>query len=134
MLPKERDELVEALLKKLRYKAGAALVLNAPEGYRLGIESDAEPDKTYDFVQLFVHHAQETNDWLPKVIPLLNEDAVFWITYPKQSSKLKTDINRDSLAAMVQANTAYRPVSNVAVDDTWSALRFRHRDKVKSSK
>ncbi|WP_205510362.1 hypothetical protein [Paenibacillus elgii] len=125
---------MEALLKKLRYKEGAALVLNTPEGYRLGIESGTEPDKTYDFIQLFVHHAQETDDWVPKVIPLLNEDAVFWITYPKQSSKVKTDINRDSLAAMVQAKTAYRPVSNVAVDDKWSALRFRHQDKVKTSK
>ncbi|WP_251577347.1 hypothetical protein [Paenibacillus sp. MER TA 81-3] len=57
---------------------------------------------------------------------------MFWITYPKQSSKVKTDINRDILAAMVQNSTTYRVVSNVAVDEKWSALRLRPQDKVKS--
>ncbi|MFB7814839.1 hypothetical protein [Paenibacillus chitinolyticus] len=126
----------EELLKKLRYKEGPALVLNAPEGYRLGIETEAanqEEDKAA-FLQLFVNHGQEVDEWVPKVIPMLREDAVFWITYPKQSSKVKTDINRDTLAARVQNNTEYRPVSNVAVDDKWSALRFRRSDLVKPKK
>jgi len=126
----------EELLKKLRYKEGPALVLNAPEGYRLGIETEAagrEEDKAA-FLQLFVNHGQEVDEWVPKVIPMLREDAVFWITYPKQSSKVKTDINRDTLAARVQNNTEYRPVSNVDVDDKWSALRFRRSDLVKPKK
>lgn len=126
----------EELLKKLRYKSGQALILNAPEGYTLGIEtgSDAGPEAKFEFVQLFVNNAAEVDEWAPKAIPLLNEEAVFWITYPKQSSKVKTDINRDTLAEQMQKNTAYRPVSNVAVDDKWSALRFRLKDKVKSKK
>ncbi|SEG26972.1 hypothetical protein [Paenibacillus sp. UNC499MF] len=126
----------EELLKKLRYKEGRALVLNAPEGYRLGVEAEtgSPPEDKADFVQLFVNDGQEADEWVPKVIPMLREDAVFWITYPKQSSKVKTDINRDTLAAKVQNNTEYRPVSNVAVDDKWSALRFRRSDLVKSKK
>ncbi len=124
----------EELLKKLRYKQGRATVLNAPEGYRLGIETEGETAGSYDFIQLFANHAQEVRDWVPKVIPLLQEDAVFWITYPKQTSKVKTDINRDSLWSLVQGISPYRPVSNVAVDDKWSALRFRHQDKVKAGK
>ncbi|WP_019423355.1 hypothetical protein [Paenibacillus sp. OSY-SE] len=120
------------LLKKLRYKAGRAAVLNAPEGYHLGVEDGTEAAGRYDFVQLFVNDAQEVDAWIPKVLPLLNEEAVFWITYPKQSSKVKTDINRDILAAMVQNSTTYRVVSNVAVDEKWSALRLRPQDKVKS--
>lgn len=126
----------EELLKKLRYKEGRALVLNAPEGYRLGIETETggSPEDKADFVQLFVNDGKEADEWVPKVIPILREDAVFWITYPKQSSKVKTDINRDTLAAKVQNNTEYRPVSNVAVDDKWSALRFRRSDLVKSKK
>ncbi|TVY12029.1 hypothetical protein [Paenibacillus cremeus] len=116
----------EELVKKLRYKAGQAAVIHAPEGYRLGIETESADAKgPFDFVQLFVADSQEVNQWLPKVLPLLGDDAVFWITYPKQSSKVKTDLNRDRLAALVQDTTPYRPVSNVAVDDKWSALRFR---------
>ncbi|WP_409347005.1 hypothetical protein [Paenibacillus sp. MBLB4367] len=125
---------MEELLKKLRYKDGRAAVWNAPEGYFLGIEEEKSAEGTYDFVQVFVNNADEATEWAPKAIGYLNEDAVFWITYPKQSSKVKTDINRDSLAALVQNITPYRPVSNVAVDDKWSALRFRPVDKVKSGK
>ncbi|SDN41817.1 hypothetical protein SAMN04487897_102851 [Paenibacillus sp. yr247] len=122
----------EELLKKLRYKQGRALVLYAPEGYELGVEEPVEPNGTYDFVQLFVNNAAEVAEWTPKAIPYLNDDALFWITFPKQISKVKTDINRDILFTLVQEITDYRPVSNVAVDDKWSALRLRHQDKVKS--
>ncbi|UFJ42616.1 hypothetical protein LOK74_09035 [Brevibacillus humidisoli] len=126
------------LLKKMHYKSGRAVVLNAPDGYRLGIETDEvfgdETDGKYDFVQLFVNNAAEVEKWLPKVIGMLNEDAVFWITYPKQSTKIKTDINRDSLAQMVQNQSPYRAVSNVAVNEKWSALRFRPQDKAKARK
>lgn len=122
------------LVKKLRYKEGRAVVINAPDGYRLGIEEEGALSGPYDFLQLFVHNAEETDEWIPKVMPLLKEDAVFWITYPKQSAKMKTDINRDRLAAMVQNKTSYRAVGNVAVDEKWSALRFRPVDLVKPRK
>ncbi|WNQ12033.1 hypothetical protein MJA45_02940 [Paenibacillus aurantius] len=124
----------EELLKKLKYKEGRALVLNAPEGYRLGVEEEGSPEGTYPFVQLFVNDSSEVEKWVPETVPFLAEDAVFWITYPKQSSKIKTDVNRDRLWSLVEGKAPYRPVSNVAVDDTWSALRFRHVDKVKPKK
>ncbi|WP_084224908.1 hypothetical protein [Paenibacillus pectinilyticus] len=127
------DDLVqEELLKKLRYKEGRALIMQAPEGYVLGIEDAGEPSGTYDFIQLFVNHAADVNAWIHKALAYLNEDAMFWITYPKQSSKVKTDINRDSLFTLINDATDYRVVSNVAVNDTWSALRLRHKSKVKS--
>ncbi|MFE5319845.1 hypothetical protein ACFQ88_14160 [Paenibacillus sp. NPDC056579] len=122
----------EALLKKLRYKEGRALVVNAPAGYKLGVEGTDTAEGLYEFVQLFVSNAEELKERLPQVTPLLKEDALFWITYPKQSSKLKTDINRDVLFTLVAELSPYRCVSNVAVDETWSALRFRHQDKVKT--
>lgn len=46
---------------------------------------------------------------------------VVWILYPKAN---RTDINRDSLWQMI-APYGFRPITQVAVDDTWSALRFR---------
>lgn len=122
----------DELLKKLRYKQGRALILQAPEGYKLGIEDNEEPNGTYDFVQLFVNNAAEVAEWAPKAIAFLNDEAVFWITYPKQSSKVKTDINRDILWKLMDEKTDYRLVSNVAVDDKWSALRLRHKSKVKT--
>ncbi|MFF2091500.1 hypothetical protein [Paenibacillus sp. NPDC058174] len=124
----------EALVKKMHYKQGSAAVLHAPEGYALGIESGDGQDGPYAFVQLFVSSLSNAAEKIPQTLPLLSEDAVFWITYPKKGPKIKPDINRDTLAALVQETTAYRPVSNVAVDEQWSALRFRLKDKVESLK
>lgn len=120
----------EALVKKLHYKQGLAKVINAPEGFRLGIESLEDTQENIDFVLLFVHSSAEAEEWLPKVMQLINEESLFWIAYPKQSSKVKTDINRDILAGIVQNNTSYRAVSIAAIDDKWSALRVRHLKKV----
>jgi hypothetical protein len=47
--------------------------------------------------------------------------AVFWVAYPKAN---KADINRDSLWPIL-GDYGMRPISQVAVDETWSALRFR---------
>jgi hypothetical protein len=51
----------------------------------------------------------------------LTSPAVVWILYPKAG---RTDINRDTLWPIV-AEYGLRPITQVAVDDTWSALRFR---------
>jgi hypothetical protein len=51
----------------------------------------------------------------------VTKPSVFWIAYPKGG---KSDINRDSLWPIL-GDYAMRPISQVAVDDTWSALRFR---------
>ncbi|MCC3376475.1 hypothetical protein [Cohnella sp. REN36] len=120
------------LYQKLYYKSGRAAVLNAPEGFDLGVDVETAPEGKFDFVLVFARNAEQVLKWTAKIIPTLNEDAVFWVAYPKQSGSIKTDINRDSLWRLMEGKTEYRIVSNVAVDDTWSALRFRHLDKVKT--
>jgi hypothetical protein len=52
---------------------------------------------------------------------LLTSPALVWILYPKAG---RTDINRDTLWPIV-ADYGLRPITQVAVDDIWSALRFR---------
>ena len=59
-------------------------------------------------------------------------DAAVWVAYPKGSSKrYKSELNRDCgwqpLAAL-----GYETVRMVAIDDDWSALRFRKAEFVKS--
>ena len=51
----------------------------------------------------------------------LTRTPVLWIAYPKGN---RTDINRDSLWP-IMAELGVRPITQVAVDETWSALRFR---------
>jgi hypothetical protein len=47
--------------------------------------------------------------------------ATFWVAYPKGN---RTDINRDTLWPIL-TEYGMRPIGQVAVDDVWSALRFR---------
>jgi hypothetical protein len=47
--------------------------------------------------------------------------AILWVAYPKGN---RTDINRDTLWPIL-AEHGLRPIGQVALDETWSALRFR---------
>jgi hypothetical protein len=49
--------------------------------------------------------------------------ALVWVAYPK-AGKLGTDLNRDRLWQLVQ-DEGIRPVRQIAIDEVWSALRFR---------
>ena len=51
----------------------------------------------------------------------LARPEVLWVAYPKGN---RTDLNRDSLWPILGEH-GLRPISQVAVDDVWSALRFR---------
>ncbi len=128
------------LTKKLQMKPGQrAVIINAPQGYvdelgalPEGVELADKPEGTFDFVQLFVRNVEELNRLAPEAIGVAKRDGLLWISYPKQSSKIKTDINRDVAWAEME-KTGWRPVSQIAIDDIWSALRFRPADLVGKS-
>ncbi len=58
-----------------------------------------------------------------RIVDAVASDRLTWVAYPK-SGQLGTDLNRDSLAASLTAS-GVQPVRQVAVDNVWSALRFR---------
>lgn len=59
----------------------------------------------------------------------LKPGGLLWFAYPKKSSGLKTDITRDvGWDAVTQAGL--KGVAQVAIDETWSALRFRPVEEV----
>lgn len=70
---------------------------------------------------LFASSGENLRQKLGEYGPALQDDNVTWIAYPKGN---KADINRDSLWP-IAGEVGLRPISQVAVDDTWSALRFR---------
>jgi hypothetical protein len=51
----------------------------------------------------------------------LTKPEVLWVVYRKGN---KADLNRDKLWPIL-AEYGMRPITQVAVDETWSALRFR---------
>jgi hypothetical protein len=57
------------------------------------------------------------------IVAAASADRLTWVAYPK-AGQLGTDLNRDSLAALLTPH-GVRPVRQVSADDVWSALRFR---------
>ncbi len=129
------------LIKKLRIQPGpAAVVLNAPAGFMEslgdlpeGVDFQERPQGEHNFVLLFVKDSVELKKSLPVAMKAAAYDGMFWIAYPKQSSKVDTDLNRDILWERMRGS-GIRPVSLVSIDRTWSAMRFRPEEKVKTGK
>jgi len=120
------------LSKKLQMQPGQrVLVLNAPEGYmaELGplpadVEVTDSPEGMYEFVHLFVANSADLGCLGPVAIEAVKYDGLLWLSYPKRSSKVETDLTRDRGWDIV-AQAGLRPVTQVSVNEIWSALRFR---------
>lgn len=129
--------MATTLATKLQIKPGHRLaVLNVPEGYlaRLtaeleGIAVSAGTEAGCDSVLLFVNNLDETARLAPDAMQSAPAGGPVWLAYPKMSSNVKTDVNRDRLWDALKSS-GWRPVRQVAIDEVWSALRFRPAGEV----
>ncbi|HYV53784.1 MAG TPA: hypothetical protein VE933_04330 [Chitinophagaceae bacterium] len=85
-----------------------------------------------DFALVFAVNEHQLNGILRDVMPALKEDSKFWVAYPKITSKIVTDLNRDSSWQQL-TSAGYETVNEVALDHVWSAARFE-RPNVKRSR
>lgn len=131
------------LFKKLNIKdQDRVLVLNSPAEFEPHLEdlktllkvSTRANIKEVTYVLLFAVSQKELNVQFDKIKDKLIGDAMLWICFPKKSSKkYKSDINRDEgWAEIGKAN--FEPVKIVAIDEDWSALRFRKVAYIKTLK
>jgi hypothetical protein len=117
---------VKTLAQKLRITPGAALFVMPVEHQHLVGDLPEEVRTAASLEEasiavVFVRDAASTRQVLEAQHAALHDVEVLWLAYPKGNT---TDINRDSLWKLL-APYGLRPVSQVAIDDTWSALRFR---------
>ena len=119
------------LVQKLQLKAGQSLKLvNPPAGYENFLASETiNVAGSADAVLLFVNSLAELEQVVPPAFKSVSADALVWVAYPKGSSGVKTDVNRDKLWDALKP-TGWRPVRQIAMDHVWSALRFRPAEKV----
>ena len=128
------------VLKKLGLTdQNPVLILNAPEEYKeiMGsIDSQVHEVviETYKFIQIFAKDLDEGKSYASGAIRALENDGHLWLCYPKGASKkYKSDINRTK-SWEIFAPYDYEPVSQVSIDEDWSAMRFRHVDNIKTMK
>lgn len=129
-----------SLSKKLLIKPNnKVILLQAPDGFTSlldplpeGVSLSETGTGEYDAVLLFVLNSTELNSFLPTAMSHLRPESVFWICYPKKSSGIASDLEMmqswDELAKY-----DYQGVAAAAINEQWTALRFRPSSQVKKT-
>ncbi len=120
------------LLKKMKLKQGQhAAIINAPDGYLDALQplpEDVEVTEdlvgAFDWVQLFVKTQADLEQVLPQVRAALKPAGMLWITFPKATSKIQTDLTRDKGWDALRS-IDLKWINLISVDDTWSAFSLR---------
>ncbi|HTC53422.1 MAG TPA: hypothetical protein VK700_15920 [Steroidobacteraceae bacterium] len=127
------------LFKKLNLGAHSVIhVLNAPRSFEpelaalQGVTVKRSVSATSSFAMAFVITQAERDAASSKLAAACAGDAVLWMVYPKGSSrKYRCEFNRDSGWPVLGA-AGFEPVRMVAIDEDWSALRFRRVEHIKT--
>ena len=130
------------LFKKLNLKDGTAsiVVLNAPASFDAelkalqGVEAHRRlaPGQTTTFAMAFAITQQALDQASVALAEAAEGDAILWFAYPKGASKnYCCEFNRDN-GWTVLGQAGFEAVRQVAIDEDWSALRFRRVEHIKT--
>jgi hypothetical protein len=134
---------MDPLLKKFNFKGQPHIyVLGAPDSFQPFLEAFAADAPVFtdgtqlgdeiEFVMAFATQQVQVDAFAQQIGPRLKGDAIFWMLYPKGSSKrYKCDFNRDN-GWNELGKVGLEPVRQIALDEDWSALRFRKVQYIKT--
>jgi hypothetical protein len=90
-------------------------------------------NKKVDFALVFAVNQNQLNNVLKDVFSALHDNSKLWVAYPKQTSKIVSDLNRECSWDMLSQN-AFEGINLVALDHVWSAMRFKKNETVVAAK
>ena len=123
---------ISPLAKKLQIKPGKRwLFYNAPENYLAALDPlpddvslSINADGSFDGIQVFVISSYDLTGCLEIINPLLKPDTILWISYPKKSSGIKSDL--EMMGSWDEpAKYGLGVVASASVNETWTALRLK---------
>jgi hypothetical protein len=120
------------LATKMKLKpASQAAIAGAPAGYLKdltplppGVTISADLKGKYDWIQVFVESKTELEKLAPRAIRALKPQSILWISFPKGSSKIQTDLTRDTGWDVLQKGEL-KWITLISVNETWSAFAMR---------
>jgi hypothetical protein len=80
-------------------------------------------NRKIDFALVFAVNECQLNGILKDVMPSLKDESKFWVAYPKITSKIVTDLNRECSWNRLTCE-GYESIERVELDHVWSAMRF----------
>jgi hypothetical protein len=132
---------MSSVFSKLNLKDQTTLVIvNAPESFEpelaalkgVTVLRDVGAAKDVEFSLAFVTKQKEVDTLAKAIARKVKGDALVWFAYPKGTSKkYKCEFNRDTGWA-VFGSLGFEGVRQVAIDEDWSALRFRRVEHIKT--
>jgi len=123
----------KSIVQKLFIKSGNKfLLINPPAGYLAllgqlpeGTILLSDSSCLVEVIQVFVINRAELEAQLSRLKELLAPRGMLWVSYHKGTSKVKTDINRDTINAYA-GSLGLQGVAMISIDDDWSALHLKH--------
>lgn len=119
------------LARKLGIKAGSVIrVVNAPDHYRdlfadwpedVRVQRDRKTRK--DLIHYFTTQLEALHKDITALRAEIKENGAIWISWPKKSSKVPTDVSEDLIRALA-LRTGLVDVKVCAVDEVWSGLKL----------
>jgi len=80
-----------------------------------------------DFALIFAVNESQLNNILHDIMPALKEETRLWVAHPKSTSKIATDLNRESSWNKLAA-AGYETAEQVTLDHVWNAVNFRRAE------
>lgn len=122
----------KSLSEKMKLKGGMyAAVVSPPTGYldQLSAPRDTEISQRlnsgpFDWLQIFVKSKAELESLAPYLVKALKPVSMLWITFPKGTSRIQTDLTRDKGWEALQA-LDLKWINLISVTETWSAFALR---------
>ena len=124
------------LAKKLGIREGDRISFeNPPDGYRklLGslpasVDVVGPRSRGLNLLHVFVDRESDLHLRLPRLKSKIQQDGMIWVSWPKKSSGVSTDITEDVVRKHAFANQLV-DVKVCAVDEVWSGLKLVIRKK-----
>jgi hypothetical protein len=134
-------QVMSIVFAKLNFKDHKQIVvLDSPRSFESelaalkGVEiiRDLKKAREVTFSLAFVTTPEQINALAPAIARKAAGDAIVWFAYPKGTSKkYKSQINRDN-GWSILGHEGFEPVRMVAIDEDWSAKRFRRAGFIKN--
>lgn len=126
------------LSKKLGYSAAArVLLIDAPQHYASmleplppGVVFGRSPSERTDMAHVFATARAKLAQQLGVLRSKLRPDAAVWVSWPKKSAGVATDITEDTIRE-VALPLGYVDIKVCAVDDVWSGLKLVVRKELR---
>ena len=130
--------LAEKMKLRPEHHAG---VINPPAGYLKELEAPRTmkpsarlDDGPFDWLQIFVKSQAELKSLAPKLLAALKPVSMLWVSFPKGTSTIQTDLTRDKGWRPLEP-LGLKWINLVSVNETWSAFALRpHRAGEKKQK